>query len=72
MNVEPIITPGNEKHVHHIVVYRCRGIDPKFDKVHYICYDEIPKGLVPCYDVIIAWAIGGNVILILLFFSSNI
>ncbi|KAL3871756.1 hypothetical protein ACJMK2_039734 [Sinanodonta woodiana] len=60
IKVEPIITPGNEKHVHHILVYRCRGIDPKFDKVRYVCYDEIPAGMNPCNDVIIAWAIGGK------------
>ncbi|KAK3586453.1 hypothetical protein CHS0354_001836 [Potamilus streckersoni] len=47
-------------HVHHILVYRCRGIDPKFDKVGYLCYDEIPKGLDPCDDVITGWAIGGK------------
>ncbi|KAL3871755.1 hypothetical protein ACJMK2_039733 [Sinanodonta woodiana] len=60
IKVEPIITAGNELHVHHIVVYRCRGIDPKFDKVHYNCYNGIPRGLRPCYDMIITWAIGGN------------
>ncbi|KAL3871750.1 hypothetical protein ACJMK2_039728 [Sinanodonta woodiana] len=49
-----------KKHVHHILVHRCRGIDPKFDNSNYMCYDDIPKGLVPCYDVIIAWAIGGT------------
>ncbi|KAL3871758.1 hypothetical protein ACJMK2_039736 [Sinanodonta woodiana] len=60
IKVEPIITPGNEKHVHHILIYRCKGIDPKFDGISYNCYDEIPKEMNPCYDVIIAWAIGGK------------
>ncbi|KAK3586465.1 hypothetical protein CHS0354_001850 [Potamilus streckersoni] len=60
IKVEPIITPGNEMHVHHILIYRCKGINPKFDGISYMCYDEIPKEMNPCYDVIIAWAIGGK------------
>ncbi|KAK3586445.1 hypothetical protein CHS0354_001827 [Potamilus streckersoni] len=59
-NVEPVITPGNEKMVHHILIYRCSGIDPKFVGASYLCYDDMPKDLNPCYDITIAWAIGSD------------
>ncbi|KAL3871757.1 hypothetical protein ACJMK2_039735 [Sinanodonta woodiana] len=60
IKVEPIITPGNELLVHHMVIYRCSGIDPKFDGINYMCFGDIPQGLQQCYHTIIAWAIGGQ------------
>ncbi|KAL3871747.1 hypothetical protein ACJMK2_039725 [Sinanodonta woodiana] len=60
IKVEPVITPGNEKLVHHILIYRCSGIDPKFVGADYLCYEDLPTDLNPCYDVTFAWAIGSD------------
>ncbi|KAK3586460.1 hypothetical protein CHS0354_001844 [Potamilus streckersoni] len=60
IKVEPIITPGNELLVHHMVIYRCSGNDPNLDGVNYMCFGDVPQGLQQCYHTIIAWAIGGQ------------
>lgn len=60
---EPIITPGNELNVHHILIYHCsQDINPAQDGKTFECYTyERPQALQSCYLVFIAWAIGGGV-----------
>ncbi|XP_059175988.1 DBH-like monooxygenase protein 1 [Physella acuta] len=59
---EPIIQPGHEQLVHHILVYYCPGkLDDKFLDVSYMCYDETPdRELDKCEPVMISWAVGGR------------
>ncbi|KAH3854286.1 hypothetical protein DPMN_096823 [Dreissena polymorpha] len=58
---EPIITPGNEKHVHHILLSRCK-VDPQYvsqlNGKSEICGQT--KSVPDCQDYILAWAIGGE------------
>ncbi|XP_052093581.1 DBH-like monooxygenase protein 1 homolog [Mytilus californianus] len=55
---EPIISPGNEDYVHHILVYNCpTATDADNGKV-FDCYGHRPRHL-DCSDVVIAWAVGG-------------
>jgi len=56
---EPVITPGNDKLVHHILLYRCKGIDPSLHGQSGDCYGKRPKGF-DCSDIFLAWAIGGQ------------
>ncbi|XP_060066831.1 DBH-like monooxygenase protein 1 [Ylistrum balloti] len=58
---EPIITPGNELNVHHMVIFRC----PKHVLNHYEfrCdnYTNTPKEVADCMIMsFIAWAVGGK------------
>ncbi|XP_059175984.1 DBH-like monooxygenase protein 1 homolog [Physella acuta] len=59
---EPIVQPGHEELVHHLVVYYCPiKVDDKFLNTSYMCYDETPsQELNQCEHVIISWAIGGR------------
>jgi len=58
---EPIITPGNEKLVHHIILSYCPGhIDPAMDGRGFDCYKGKPQQLLNCFSVMVAWAIGGQ------------
>ncbi|XP_077979621.1 DBH-like monooxygenase protein 1 [Glandiceps talaboti] len=60
---EPIIQPGNEALVHHILVYQCYG---SFNESAYHGYSEecytpnMPEDLRSCFAVVISWAIGGG------------
>ena len=55
-----MITPGNELNVHHVLIYSCRNINSSYDGVQGNCYER-DRPLPDCYDVVIAWAIGGEV-----------
>jgi len=58
---EPVITPGNERLVHHIIIASCQGkVDPSFDGKEFDCYTEKPPELLMCFSVVVAWAIGGE------------
>mmetsp|Transcript_9062 Transcript_9062/g.18318 ORF Transcript_9062/g.18318 Transcript_9062/m.18318 type:complete len:643 (-) Transcript_9062:35-1963(-) len=62
---EPIITPGNEKKVHHILLYECPGLadDPEAASFSGNCWaDSTPSNIKACNfgNVISAWAIGGE------------
>ncbi|OWF40136.1 DBH-like monooxygenase protein 1 [Mizuhopecten yessoensis] len=64
---EPVITPGNELNVHHVVVFRCdkRAAElAKYDGTAFRCeyYDQtVPEPLRGClFKAIIAWAVGGE------------
>jgi hypothetical protein len=56
------ITPGNEQHVHHILVYTCPGDLTSLLGSEYHCHtrDE-PRLAGDCTAIMIAWAIGGGV-----------
>ena len=55
---EPVVTPGNELMVHHILLYRC-PISAAYDGVQELCFYN--RTLPQCFEVILAWAIGGEV-----------
>ena len=57
---EPVITPGNELNFHHVILYRCQGINSSYDGVAGNCYER-DRPLPQCQDIIVAWAIGGEV-----------
>ena len=57
---EPVITPGNELNFHHVILYRCKGINSSYDGVAGNCYER-DRPLPQCVDIIIAWAVGGEV-----------
>ncbi|XP_052251385.1 DBH-like monooxygenase protein 1 isoform X1 [Dreissena polymorpha] len=58
---EPVITPGNEKHVHHILLSRCKVDNPsQYDGKSDSCYDYQKQVIPNCGDYIISWAIGGE------------
>ncbi|XP_071096981.1 uncharacterized protein [Haliotis cracherodii] len=58
---EPVITPGNEDVVHHMVVYTCpTKLDDKYNNVDYHCYEIKDMTLMSCRAVFLAWAVGGE------------
>ncbi|XP_078690261.1 DBH-like monooxygenase protein 1 homolog [Branchiostoma floridae x Branchiostoma belcheri] len=59
---EPVIQPGNEGAVHHVVVYSC-GVEPDpdtHDGGEYTCYSNMPGEWYQCSITLLAWAIGGS------------
>ncbi|CAK8671832.1 unnamed protein product [Clavelina lepadiformis] len=63
VKVEPIIQPGNELHVHHILVYQCtRNLEDSLSfGTNAKCYgSNMPPDFESCSFVIQAWAIGGG------------
>ena len=56
---EAVVTPGNELMIHHILLYRC-NIPSTYDGVQGPCYTK-DRALPQCRDIILAWAIGGEV-----------
>ncbi|CAL1547319.1 unnamed protein product, partial [Lymnaea stagnalis] len=59
---EPVIQPGHEQLVHHILLYYCpANIDDKFVGTSFMCYDETPTELQDCDSVFISWAVGGRI-----------
>jgi len=63
--IDPIITPGNEGIVHHILLYSCifsnAGFDSHLNKVHDCISQNMPRELQRCRTTIFAgWAIGGG------------
>lgn len=64
--VEPLVTPGNEGIVHHIVIYACWGVENEHivgnNKTEGVCFtDAMPEFFGSCRSVFYAWAIGGSV-----------
>jgi len=65
VSVDPIITPGNEGLVHHILVYACWGVADEHlrgnNKTEGVCFgEEMPEFFGSCRSVFVAWAIGGE------------
>jgi hypothetical protein len=58
---EPIITPGNERLIHHLVIQRCKGDFPNLNHAQGECFLSWPKGWPVCSEIFIAWATGGGV-----------
>nr|XP_006815112.1 PREDICTED: DBH-like monooxygenase protein 1 homolog [Saccoglossus kowalevskii] len=59
---EPIVQPGNEALVHHILVYMCYGdLNDTHHGIEGECYSpNMPPELYECGTTIMAWAIGGG------------
>merc|ERR1711963_635306 len=59
---EPIIEPGHESLVHHMLLYYCAGqVDADANAgLDYECYRAKPPQLDLCYSIMVAWAIGGK------------
>merc|ERR1711963_235564 len=59
---EPIIQPGHENLVHHMLLYYCsQPMDADAnDDLTYDCNHSKPPQLRSCYSTMIAWAIGGK------------
>ncbi|KAL4218772.1 DBH-like monooxygenase protein 1 [Mactra antiquata] len=57
---EALVTPGNELHVHHIIVYRCEVNNPEmYHGKAGLCYGK-QRPIPQCGNIIIAWAIGAE------------
>jgi len=62
---EPIVTEGNEKKVHHILLYECPGMEKDKEAAEYSgnCWtDDTPRTVKNCNfgSVVSAWAVGGE------------
>uniref|UniRef100_A0A8C4QRG2 DOMON domain-containing protein n=1 Tax=Eptatretus burgeri TaxID=7764 RepID=A0A8C4QRG2_EPTBU len=55
------IQPGNERYVHHMILYSCtRGSKELHNKEHR-CYNRnMPNDFWSCVGIIVAWAVGGQ------------
>ncbi|XP_023214435.1 DBH-like monooxygenase protein 1, partial [Centruroides sculpturatus] len=66
VKLEAIIEPGNEKLVHHMILYECTGIEtdritPYLNEEYTECYNEENVRKFPfCFNVIGGWAVGGE------------
>uniref|UniRef100_S4RNU3 Monooxygenase, DBH-like 1, like n=1 Tax=Petromyzon marinus TaxID=7757 RepID=S4RNU3_PETMA len=62
VEVEPIIDPGSEALVHHMVVYMCPDtVNASHVGVTHQCYlAQLPDSFSTCTSVLAAWAIGGG------------
>ena len=58
---EAVIEKGHEGLAHHMIVYKCPGIDSKYVGTVYECYDPQYKHLEPCGVQFAGWAVGGQV-----------
>uniref|UniRef100_A0A6A7G1R7 MOXD1 homolog 2-like n=2 Tax=Hirondellea gigas TaxID=1518452 RepID=A0A6A7G1R7_9CRUS len=66
---EPVFSAGNERHVHHMILYECTSDDPSVmasleqlaDSSGDLCYSEnMSQFLRPCSHVVVAWAVGSK------------
>ncbi|XP_077992069.1 DBH-like monooxygenase protein 1 homolog [Glandiceps talaboti] len=59
---EPVVQPGHEALVHHILIYQCHHkVDDDLHGYGHECYSPNMAGnLTECTSVIISWAIGGE------------
>ncbi|XP_045118850.1 MOXD1 homolog 2-like [Portunus trituberculatus] len=66
---EPVFTPGNEKYVHHIIVYECTDLAEEQQEVFEGlaasagsgCYEkEILQHIETCNHVVVTWAVGSE------------
>ena len=70
LQYEPVFTPGNEQHVHHMIVYECTNLQANLEKVFedlaqsngHPCYqDNMSKLLYTCNHVVVVWTLGSGV-----------
>ncbi|KAK3703833.1 hypothetical protein QZH41_012443 [Actinostola sp. cb2023] len=65
VKISPLISPGNEGLVHHILVYECRDDLPPSNLTHEgnCLSPNMPDSLVKCSgrSTMVAWALGGSV-----------
>ena len=60
--MEPIIQPGNEGLVHHIIVYGCYGdVDLSELGRGHLCGSASMPTVSACTALMLGWAIGGEV-----------
>ncbi|CAG0897730.1 unnamed protein product [Darwinula stevensoni] len=65
---KPYVKPGNEKHVHHLLLYACSIPDELVDVFNswaehdgVLCYGpDHPQEWYLCRSILIAWAVGGE------------
>ncbi|GIY34652.1 DBH-like monooxygenase protein 1 homolog [Caerostris darwini] len=64
--MEPLIQEGNERFVHHILLYECVGgvaevYDPHLDQHGHECHrPNMPDAMKKCEGIFLAWAVGGE------------
>ena len=63
LQLSPIITEGNEAHVHHLVIYLCSGLNDTYVGTSGVCTEAIGDEVNTCRGgtIIGAWTIGGEV-----------
>jgi len=62
IRIEPLITPGNEGLVHHILLYSClHDVDPAHVGYGSYCFTASMPTIDECISTSFAWAIGGGV-----------
>ena len=63
LQLSPIITEGNEAHVHHLVIYLCAGLNDTHVGTSKVCTEGVGDEVNACRGRIIigAWTIGGEV-----------
>ncbi|XP_062573141.1 DBH-like monooxygenase protein 1 homolog [Saccostrea cucullata] len=57
---DPVLTPGNEKIVHHVVLYRCRGEESNLAHMDYDCYELTKEYRPQCRSVFLMYEIGAG------------
>ena len=58
---EPVIQPGNEGLVHHIIMYACHGeMDEDVHGVAWDCLNDWMPEQENCYTSMFIWAVGGH------------
>ncbi|XP_064597418.1 DBH-like monooxygenase protein 1 [Liolophura sinensis] len=62
IKVEPIIQPGHESEVHHILLYGCNHnvSEETPGKAHECYHRNMPPDFWGCSSVMVAWAVGGE------------
>ena len=59
---EPVIQPGNEGIVHHMILYACHGeLDDDDHGVAWDCLNDWMPQQESCYTSMFIWAVGGSV-----------
>ena len=63
LQFSPVVTEGNEAHVHHLLVYVCDSINDTHLGNGGVCEDGVPEAVAACRNgvIIAAWAVGGEV-----------
>ncbi|KAK3088637.1 hypothetical protein FSP39_021673 [Pinctada imbricata] len=56
----PVIQEGHYSIVHHILVYKCPAVEPKYEGTTYECYEVHNRDLSPCRQVFLGWEVGGG------------
>ena len=61
--IDPVVTEGNEAHVHHLLVYLCDGINETHVGNGGECEEGVPEAVAACRQgtLIAGWAVGGEV-----------